>query len=626
MKNVIKTVFLLSLFGLYFTSCKNNNEDKPTGSDKPTIENLAVSPTSSVKYGDVVTLTGSFEDGTALSSYDIVISNAQGNLYSDTRMLTGKTFSLNASLVIPLPKNAQAGDVTISVTLKNSGNKTETENVTLSGVAVPVIDALYLIIGSKTYTLAKEGDVYQVVDIFAANAAGKIYLKADKSGMFWGSESGTVTSMANDDIIVGKSSEQSLKVTFNPVTFAFSVEDGDAWVDTDEEVYIYGTISGHWMDHNEYPDDEGGINVEQPKMKMTGQASGNKRRWTWTPPDGGDDGPEDGMWGHIDAGKFTFKKAGAAEYITWDGSSIVTGTSYDITKGFSAEEGGWFQFVLYFDGTDYQVTLEAGSGATVDYTKSGLLVNGLQVPASMTFAGQSLAKMGGSLYKFEGIIDLQKDANITAVGVNLSLPKADPDVFQGEGSTTWKMIGSSGEWLIRVDPFLSTVYACKQSGYPDAIYMDGWSWEKFADNPATNWVEKYLCLQRVNETDLIYEATFYNFGWTDFPGVPGRGADVKFFAEPTSVQDHGKYLIAAKHFDVDAFKEAEGAGLFMGRTLEPTVYDWGEDYGTYMKVTVDLKDGIIFDEDTPFIVSGTTYFTSEPKTEGQKFSVTWEVQ
>ena len=625
MYKISKFVFVVCLFGLVFTSCKKDPE--PEQNDKPIIKDLVVSPTSSVKYGDVVTLTGKFEDQTALGSYDIVISNTQGEFFLKTYMLTGKTFDLNASLVIPLPKNAQAGNVTISVTLKNSANKTESENLSLTGVAVPAIDELYLIIGSKTYTLKKEGDVYVVVDIFAANAAGKIYLKADKSGMFWGAGSATeAASMADGDITIGKASEQSLKVTFNPVTFAFSVEDGDAWVDTDEEVYIYGTISGHWMDHSAYPDGEGGINVEQAKMKMTGKASGNQRRWTWTPPDGGDNGPEEGMWGHIDAGKFAFKKAGVEQYILWDGSKTITGTTYDFSKGFSAEEGGWFQFVLYFDGTNYQVTLEAGSGATVNYTNSGLLVNGLQVPASMTFAGQSLAKMSGSLYKFEGIIDLQKDANITAVGVNLSLPKADPDVFQGEGNTTWKMKGSSGEWLIRIDPFLSTVYACKQSGYPDAIYMDGWSWEKFAENPATNWVEKYLCLQRVNETDLIYEATFYNFGWTDFGSIPGRGADVKFFAKPTSVQDHGKYLIAAKHFDVDGFKEAEGAGLFMGRTLEPTVYDWGEDYGTYMKVTVDLKDGIIFDEDTPFIVSGTTYFTSEPKTEGQKFSVTWEVQ
>jgi len=586
MKKVISSVLLLTLLGLSFQSCKKDpKEDEPTGDGKPKIENLAATPSASVKYGDVVTLTGKFTDDTGLSSYTVTISNAQGTLIEVTNMLTGKEFNLNLSQVVPLPKNAQAGNVTVNVTVKNSGNNTVSGDVTLSGVAVPDFEKLYLDAGGIK-EMVKEDGVYVLEDLLPANAAGKIYTKADKTGMFWGWANGAVTGLAEGNITFGLAEATTVRVEFDLTTFALNIEEGNPWQPIDEDIYILGNISGHWADGN--------ITVEQAKMKMTGYASGEQKYWTWEPPEGGDNGPEEGMWGNINPGEFRFKIGGEEKYILFDGSNIVEGTTNDEAQSFLISTGGHVIFTLYYDGTQYnKLSLEVG-GKSLDYTNEGFVVNGSPLPAVMSFAGGSLTKKEGSFWLYEGVIDLGKDEEFTATGVDLSKATPDMDVFMG-GGTTWKMIGTSGEWLIRVDPFIYSVYACKLSGYPDAIYLDSWGWSKFSGDPANNWSkDNRLCLQRVDETSLIYEATFWNQSWGD---KDGWGPDMLLYASPITEED---IIISGEHFI--GVEMATDTHWYMKAT------DGGRGNASYQKVRVDLKDG--FDLDT-----------GEPV--GDKFTITF---
>lgn len=608
MKNVIKTVLLLSLLCSFFASCKKDKEDEtPSGGDKPTIASLAAAPNSSVSYGDVVALTGSFSDEKGLQSYTIIISNAQGELYNNTQMLTGKTFSLNASLVIPLPKNAQAGNVTISVTLKNSGNGTATEEVSLAGVQVPDFEKLYLSIGSKIHEMEKDGDVYAVEDLFAANAVGKIYTNAAKTGMFWGATSGTITALASGDIAIGKASESYLRVSFNPVTFALEVAEAEKWDEIEETYYIYGNISGNWKDADRELKDE------VPSGKMTGYQSGNKKYWTWTPPGLDASDPKSGepgydMWGNIAPGSFRFKKAGSEEYVIFKDNQITTGTTNDKAASFITTADGHITIKLFWDGTKFdKVSLEA-EDRSLDFMADGSLnINGAPAPVSITFAGTALTLKPGTLYTYEGTASLTKDQTLSAVNANLSMINPDPDVFSGKGNASWKMTGSSGDWLIRVDPFGYTIYACKQTGYPDVIYMDGWGWAKFAENPSKNWdPSTFLCLQRTNSTSHIYEATFYNFGWGD--GL--HGSDVSFWAAPTSDTDFGKKIILSKYF--------EGVAPAVNGMYIPLLS------ASYMKVRVDLKDG--FEFDTNQTEGESNQFYKLVPTNNKKFTATFTPQ
>jgi hypothetical protein len=372
-----------------------------------------------------------------------------------------------------------------------------------------------------------------------------------------------------------------------------SVEDGDNWEEISEAFYIYGGIGGNWV--NRF------FSSEVPANKMTGYASGNKRYWSFTPPgmeEGADhkDDPNYDWYGSIYPGQFRFKKGGANEFVLFDGTNIVKGTSNDEAKSFITSAGGNITIKLFFDGTNYnKVTLEA-EGKSLEFVNGDISVNGTSVSVARTFAGASLTKKEGTFYVFEGIAPLEEDQTITATGFDLSVPKADPDVFTGQGNAQWQMKGLSGEWLVTVDPFANTVQVVNQEGYSSAIYMDGWGWAKFDSDNSKEWTDDYiLTLQRVGNSS-VYEATFHHFGW---------GADVKFFTEPRSVSDHGKRMLNAKHFTLQEGQETGG-----GVKILPNVEG-------RMKVSVDLKDGFDFDEET---MDGDFYSLT---LKGAKFTVTF---
>ncbi|MDR2562662.1 MAG: hypothetical protein LBC98_01825 [Prevotellaceae bacterium] len=595
MKHYFKAAIFGALVCTLFAACKKDNAE-PSAGDKPLIENLTLTPNSAIAYGDAVTLSGKLSDAAGLQSYTVRITNEGGDIYNETKMLTGTLFNLAESLVIPLPRNAQAGNATLSITVKNSKDMSSTEDLTLSNLTVPSFDQLYLIIGTRSLPMTRNGDLYSVEEIIAAEAVGKIYAKADKTGLFWGQVSSSIEPMKAGDISIGATSESNLKITFNIKTFELTIEAAEQWTPITETYYIYGTISGHWQD--------GDIVTELPSARMTGYKSGEKKYWTWTPPgldaeDPNNSVPGYDMWGNINPGLFRFKKAGAEEYVLFDGN-IITGSTNDRSFSFITTAGGPITIKLYHDGTKFdKITLEA-SDKSLEYSHDGSLsINGAPAPEKITFAGADLSLKPGSLYMYEGMATLTADQTITATQADLTKIKPDRDVFTGGGNAQWKMIGSAGDWLIRIDPFGYTIYACKITSYPDVIYMDGWGWAKNSSEPATNWIpDNRLCLQRKSPTSYIYEATFYNFGWT---------IDVSFWSAYLTTPDYGNRTIASHYF---TGVEPQGNGIKLPSTAE------------YTKITVDLKDG--FDYDTNVLEGDASQYYKLIPANGKQFTVTLE--
>jgi hypothetical protein len=568
-----------------FTSCKNDDEPADPNAGKAKIE-LQVTPDSNLKYGDVVTLSGSFSDDKGLRSYTITMSNSAGVVYETTNMLTGKTFTINQSIPIALPKNAVAGDMTISVTVKNSDDAISTKDIVIKNVSVPTFDQLYLFINGTAYPMKKNGNVYEVEDFFPANAVGKIYSKSDKTGMAWGMEGSTIQAMGANDITVGKAAEEYYKITFNPVSFDLTIGDTQTWNPMEESLYILGNISGHWAD--------GEINDERAKMKMAGSTIGTRKMWTWTAPNTGSGDPADDMWGNIVAGTFRFKLPGVEQYITYSGGKIVLGAD-DKASSFVVTDGGTYTIKVMADGNTFtKVRLDDGT-KTLEYTNDGIYLNGTLVVPTMTFANTTLNMVAGNYFVYEGTMDLTKGQSITAQGVNLATAYCDPDVFSGKGNNTWTVTQESGTYYVRIDAFSGNIYVRKESGYPDVIYLDGWCWGKYEDD-AHNWnPPTRMTLYRKGTTN-VYEATMYIWPW---------GGDISLYATVPEATDASKMQFYVKYFTgVD--------------NLDNNIKLPVPAAAAFYKVSVDFKDGFTWDKEN---MDGNV-FTLIP-TNGKKFTITF---
>jgi len=586
MRNLKYLALVLLTTMLAFSACKKDKEPDPNAG-KAKITGLAINPQASLKYGDVVTLSGTFSDDTGLKSYTVTMSNTGGVIFEETKMLTGKTFNLSEALTIPLPKNAVAGDMKFSVTVKNSANLLITQEITIAALALPTIDNLYLVINNTVYPMTKNGNFFELEDFIPAASVGKIYAKSDKTGLSWGLDGQSIIAMGSGDITFGKQTEEYFKISFNPISFDLVLGDAQQWNAMSESLYILGNISGHWADGN--------ISTEKEKMKMSGFSLGSRKMWSWTPPNTGTGSPDDDMWGNIVAGVFRFKKAGVEQYVLFSSGQITEGTTNDEASSFVVTAGGPFTFKVFSDGTNVtKVRLESDT-RKLEYTNEGIYINGNLAGSSMTFAGSALSLVPGNYYLYEGTMTLTKNQSITAQGIDLSAAFSDPDVFTGGGNATWSMIQETGSYLVRIDPFLGNVFIRQETGYPSAIYLDGWCWCKYdADSHNLNQ-ESMATLYRKGTTNT-YEATIYILPW---------GGDVAFFAAPFSNPDASKMEIYSKYFDGVT---VSGNGLLLP---VPSV-------SAFYKVSVDLKDGFTWDMVN---MDGTNY-TIIP-TNGKKFTVTF---
>ena len=567
-----------------FTGCDPDEIDPNAGKAK--IEDLAITPDASLKYGDVVAVTGNFSDENGLRSYTIKMSNTGGVIYEVTKMLTGKTFALNEQLTIPLPKNATAGDMTIAITVKNSTDALITKELVIQNLGLPTFDQLFIVINNTAYPMKKNGSVFEVEDFFPAEAVGKIYANADKSGMAWGLEGTTILSMGSNDITFGKTAEEYFKVSFNPVSFDLTIGESLTWNASTESLYILGNISGHWAD--------GEISTEKAKMKMNGFTLGTKKMWTWTAPNTGTGDPADDMWGNIVAGNFRFKKPDVEQYVVYSGGQIVTGAD-NKDASFVVTDGGTYTIKVFSEGsTITKIRLDDGT-KTLEYTNNGIFLNGVLVVSTMSFAGNTLNIVPGNYFVYDGTMTLTKGQSITAQGVNLTTAFCDPDVFSGKGNATWSVIQETGQYYVRIDAFSGNIYVRKESGHPEVIYLDGWCWGKYEDD-SHSWNESSRMTLYRKGTTNVYEGTMYILPW---------GGDISLYAASTVTTDYSKTQIYAKYF---TGVEALNDNIKLPVPAASAFY----------KVAVDFKDGFTFDKVN---LDGTNY-TIVP-TNGKKFTITF---
>jgi hypothetical protein len=591
MKHFKKIMMFAAVTALLFTACGQEEPEVSNSEGKAKIENLTVTPASNLKYGDVVTLSADLSDEKGLRSYDVKVSNAAGDLYQKTQMLTGSTFALNEKIVIPLPKNAVAGDLKFELTVKNSGNQLTTEEKTLANVSVPVFNKLYLDINGTLYQMTKNGSVFDVEDFFPANANGKIYTDAEKSGIFWGLDGAEIKAMADNDIPVGKEVESFFKISFNPVSFELTLGTEQTWQPASgSDLFILGNISGHWQDGG---DNE--VSAEKNKMKMTAYTLNNRRMWTWEPPavEGTDD-PELTCYGATVAGIFRFKKGGVEEYVTYSNGQITAGGD---NKGnsFVLSAPGAFHFRVMGDanGITSVKVYDVNQAKTLEYKNGEILLNGVPATSSITFAGQALSLAAGNYFVYESTtnVTLTQNASVTGSGIDLSKLYTDPDVFNGSGNSTWQA-KQDGSFHVRIDAFSGHVYLREESGYPKTIYLDGWCWKKYPTDPRNNWNQATsTSLYRVG-TSNVYEATIYVLPWA---------GDFKLFASP----DQANKMIKSKYF--------EGINAFDENGIKFPIPS-GD--GGYYKISVDLKDGFTWNTET---LDGDNY-TLVP-TNGKKFTL-----
>lgn len=600
MKKTMKYFMFLAVSTMAVLASCNDDDDEPNGDGGTAgisaISELAVTPNANVKYGDEVTLTAKFSDEKGLRQYMISVSNANGTFYETTKMLTGKTYDMNEKIALPLPKNAVAGDLDISVTVKNSSNESSTDEVSIKGVTLPTFDALYLVLDNNlVYPMEKDGNAFSVEDFIPANATGKIYANSDKTGMWWGMQGEEIIALGEDNIVFGREEESYFKISFNPVSFELTLGNAQNWTQIDESLYIFGTISGNWRD-NDAPDY--GIWTERSKTKMQGYEMGNRKYWKWTPPADGSNSVETDMYGAIVAGDFYFKEGGKDNFLTFANRQLTLGTE-DKDASFAITLGGAFSMKVFKEGEKYtKVELSDGT-RTLAYTNEGIYINGVLAPSAISFCGSSLALIDGEYFSYEGLAQLEKEQTVTADGIDLSMAYCDHDVFTGAGNPTWKMIAPTGEYLIRLDAFSGTVYVMNNNGYPDAIYMDGWCWNRFMGIGRDAWNEKTrLTLYRTSQTENTYQAIATILPW---------GGDISFWAVPYTAEDYRKCCISSEYFDGVTIVGDKGGLALPVPEAE-----------TYYKIVVDLKDGFTFDKEK---MDG-DYYTIVP-TNDKKFTVTF---
>ena len=215
----------------------------------------------------------------------------------------------------------------------------------------------------------------------------------------------------------------------------------------------------------------------------------------------------------------------------------------------------------------------------------------------MSFAGQALNIVPGNYFVYEGTMNLTKDQSVTSSGVNLSTAYCDPDAFTGKGNPTWTFIQATSEYYVLIDAFSGNIYIRNNKGYPEALYMDGWSWGKYPDDPKKVWdPNTRLTLYRVGTTN-VYEAQAYIYTW---------GGNCRFFSAPAiEGTDYGKREFQPKHF--------ESVELSDGIIALPVPAEH-----SYYKISVDVKDGFTWNEDK---MDG-EYYTLVP-TNDKKFTVTF---
>jgi len=553
MKRVI--IFLaVGITAMAFGGCSSDDNNSDSGQTTPPEARIAVSTgTANPRYGDEIAVTGLLTDSRNLDKYVLTLTDETGDtLATKTQPLLGQTFRIDDAMQIPLPRNARRQNMRLHFRLTNTTGGEYAEQFDIEGVQLPDFPTLHLCIADgQTIDLVKDGDFYVSTQetIFAAGIKGIISTKNGKTGIWWGTKNGEITAMAKDSITIGADVEASCTVAFNPVTFELQFGERHVWtlINSQRTYYLLGTISGDWRD--------GEIAAEKQKMKMTGYESGDRKYYTWTAPEGDD--IETGMGGTTAAGTFRIKFAGAKKYILWDGQKIVQTNTDDKQMSFPLTMAGAFTIRANFRGdTCYSVDI-TGEGRSVTFSNDGVTANGYTLTDVADFGGTAIARQEGAAYIYEGRVSMATGQTVSST-FDLSRFYTNTDLFDGQGNSAWTLRTKSGEYIVRLDAFSGTFYGCPVAGYPDYLYLDGWSWAAREDATPVSW-DAAQALPLVRQTDGTYQARLYVFPWggnfrlyTGCPSIP----DADSQSVPTANFD-GDYIDTA-YDDVFLFPQTEG--------------------------------------------------------------------
>ena len=550
-------IAIWSVFGCSETTEAYLSADK-TG-PKPGMD-LTI-PTVDYRYGDRVKVVGLLTDEQNLEHYEMLLLNSRGDtLATKYQMLLGQSFNVDDNIQIPLPGNAETDNLQLVVKLDNTRNGEAVQTFDIPAVTTPVFDRLNLVLGNgSVIELLRKGDIFTTLteQVFPAGIKGIISTTTGKTGIYWGTQAGEIATMTRDSIRIGGDVEASYTVSFDPVTFALTFGERHIWspLPNTDNYYILGTISGHWQD--------GEIKTEREKMKMAGFESNADAYYTWTAPEG--DNPETGMWGSTAAGVFRLKKGGTENYILWNGSRIVQTTADNPAQSFPVTAGGSFTIKAVMNNNICTAVEISGSGKSLIFANDKVTVNGKVAGPTVGFAGNTLARKAGTNYIYEGMVTLEKGQKIDS-DFDLSGFTANPDIFNGGGNATWTLKGAGGQYYVRMDIFSGACYICPMGGYPDVLYMDGWSWAPTSGSTAVVW-DAANVLPLVRTATGTYEATFYDFGW---------GGNVAFYlTHPTT---GNSYRLPNTRFK--AYVGSEAGGFLLPAAAG------------YYKVVIDLKDGV----------------------------------
>lgn len=281
------------------------------------------------------------------------------------------------------------------------------------------------------------------------------------------------------------------------------------------------------------------------------------------------------MWGQIAAGVFRLKKAGAETFILWDGAQLVKGSSNDTSKSFPITSGGAFEIRVYFEGDECTKVSIIGNDRALVFANNQVKANGAIMSNEIDFAGAQLKLKNGTSYIYEGKVKLNKGQSVSSNAIDLSLfteNKVQNNIFSGSGNSTWTLMTLSTDYIIRLDAFSGFSYVCPINGYPDVIYMDGWSWAYSETGTGVVWSDDLL-LPLVKTGATTYEGSCYVSPW---------GGDTKFYlTHPTTGK---KVLLPNTNFTGPNISKNENSFLL------PTT-------GGYHKIIVDLKDGVTISGD-----------------------------
>lgn len=262
MRNLDKLkLFVAGLFLVMASSCGDdeilNNTPSPIApgdSGEPSIAGLTLSP-EAVEFGDTVTFSGSFSDGTELGQVDINIIDTRPALLLDTTItLSGTSGDVSFDLIIPFTPYSRSGATVVEVTATDASGNMVMDKSGSFDINRPEISEMYFHlnddngaamtnVGDHQWQLlasVNNGDMFR----FATNAVDSL------ARYVWGDKDEVTDGIAgiNQPAALFDGESSFFQIDFNDSTFEFTIEEA-----VFDEMFLIGNFNG-WG--NARPEDE----------------------------------------------------------------------------------------------------------------------------------------------------------------------------------------------------------------------------------------------------------------------------------------------------------------------------------------------------------------------------------